>query len=90
MRKIIRREMIIASLGIVFFVVWIEYLNRFYKFPIYYYGGPPASYSQFPNRGFWIIFYPVLGIYLIIAGTAMAAIIAYLVGRRHYTLSNRE
>lgn len=85
MNKIIRKETIIVSIGIVVFVIWIAYLNRFYQFPIYYYN-IPSSYFQFPNRGFWIIFYPVLGIYIIIAATALVAVIAYLKKWRKYRI----
>ena len=85
MRKEVKKTLISIAIGGLSLFIWFSYLNYYYSPPIWV-EGTTKGYLSFPNKGFFLVYTPLIVIYLIIALTGVISASVYLFGRKkHYS-----
>ncbi len=83
MRKELRDLVATVSVGGFSLFVWFFYMNFYYRVPIWV-EGTTKGYFTFPNKGFFILYAPLIVFLLIITVTGLASALIYLHGRKKY------
>ena len=85
MRKEVKKTLVSIAFGGFSLFIWFLYLNLYWRLPFWSLG-PPKGYFSFPNDGFFLLYTPLIVIYLIIASTGVVSASVYLAGRKKYRL----
>ncbi len=89
MRKELIKTLVSITIGGLSLFVWFFYLNFYYQPPIWV-EGTTKGYLSFPNKGFFLVYTPLIVIFLIIALTGVVSASVYLVTGKKYRLEEEK